>query len=153
MNWIMLRPNSDTLRGIFGLPGRNQNESLDTNDCCNMLSYCCWEVYSAIYRRFPAATGTEVCLWTRSGILKKTSFSKIIITPLPRVCNLNDFSRAFRLGGGSPIENLTPIFFFFQKKNSSKTSWWLVINRKKVLSNQKVLLWNFLETRRGRPRW
>ena len=32
---------------------------------------------------FPAATGTKVHLWTRSRILKKKSFRKIIIKLLP----------------------------------------------------------------------
>ena len=30
----MFRPNSDKFRGIFGLPGQNQNESLHKTDCC-----------------------------------------------------------------------------------------------------------------------
>ena len=29
----MFGPNSDTLRGIFGLPGQNQNESLHKTNC------------------------------------------------------------------------------------------------------------------------
>ena len=80
------------------------------------------------FRQFPAATGAEVRLWTRSRILKKESFSKIIITSLPRLgpdlreCvtsmifqELLIFFFLGGLAGGSPMENLTPIFFCFQK--------------------------------------
>ena len=40
MNWIMLTPNSETLRGIFGLPGQNQNESLQKTVvmCCHIVA-------------------------------------------------------------------------------------------------------------------
>ena len=41
INWIMFRPNSETLRGIFGLPGQNQIESLCKTDRSNVLSDCC----------------------------------------------------------------------------------------------------------------
>ena len=34
----MYRPNLDMFRGIFGLPGQNQNESLHKTDCFNVLS-------------------------------------------------------------------------------------------------------------------
>ena len=124
----MFRPNSDMLRGIFGLPGQNQNESLQKTDCCNVLSDCCQEVCSAIQRRFPAATGAKVRLWTRSGILKKKSFSKILITPLPRprldfrkcVTSMSFYGLLVifclaGLLGGSPIENLIPISLFSKK--------------------------------------
>ena len=32
----MFRPNSDTFRGTFGLPGQNQKERLHKTDCCNV---------------------------------------------------------------------------------------------------------------------
>ena len=126
MNLIMIRPKSDTLRSIFGLPGQNQNENIHKTDCYNVLSYYCKDVCSAIYRRFPAATGAEVRIWTRSGILKKKSFSKIIITPLPQPwpdlpeCvtsmifqKLLVFLFLAGLAGGSQIKNPSPIFFSF----------------------------------------
>ena len=64
----MFRRNSDTFKGIFGLPGQNQNESLHKTDSCNVLSDC-----SA------AAIGATVRLWTRSGILKNIFFSKKLL--------------------------------------------------------------------------
>ena len=145
----MFRPNSDTLRGIFGLPGQNQNKSLHKTDCCNVLSDCCQKVCSAIQQQFPAATGAKVRLWTRSGILKKKVLQKNYYTASaaaagpPRVCYLNVFYRAtcfFQLvghGGGSPIGNLTPIFFVKKKfLNITVTC----DQQEKVLSGQKVLL-------------
>ena len=70
-----------------------------------MVSDYCYEVCSAILRQFSAATGAVVRLWTRSGILKKKSFSYYYTASadaakLPGVCNLNEFSIAtiFLLG-------------------------------------------------------
>ena len=36
----MLRPNSETFRGIFGLPGQNQNESIQKTVvmCCQIVA-------------------------------------------------------------------------------------------------------------------
>ena len=116
-------------RGIFWLPDQNQNESLQKTYCRNVLSDCCQGDCSAIQRRFPAATGSEVRLWTRSVILKKQSFSKIFNTPLPRprpdLCEcvtsiiyqelLVFFAwRAWR-GGGPQLETSLRFFFVFKK--------------------------------------
>ena len=112
-----------------------KNESLHKTNCCNVLSDCCQEVCSAIQRRFPAATGAEVRLWTRSGILKKTSFSKIIITPLPRPrldlreCVTSIIFQellvffAWRGWRGGPQLNISLRFFLFSKIFFSQTSW------------------------------
>ena len=81
----------------------------------------------------------KVCLWTRSGILKKKSFSKIIITLLPRLrptfreCVTSIIFQEllfFCLAGGGPQLKIS-LRFFCLKKKKSKTLWWLVINRKK----------------------
>ena len=75
---LKFRPNSDTFRGIFGLPGQNQNESLHKTDCCNVLSDCCQEVCSAVQRRFSAATGATVRLWIRSGFFVEKNHATCI---------------------------------------------------------------------------
>ena len=68
----------------------------------------------------------------------------------PRVCNLNEFSRATcfiflaGLAVGSPLKNLTRIFLF--KKNLFFINIMVTCNQKeKVLSSQSVLLWIFLQ--------
>ena len=141
----MFRPCSDTFRGNYRLPGVNQNESLQKIDCCNMLSDCCQEVCSAIYRRFSTATGAEVRLWTRSGNLEKKSLSKIIITPpswpqpdfrecVPSMIFKSHFFFAWRAWRGGPRLKISlPFFFYFEKTKILK-------QQEKVPSSQKVLL-------------
>ena len=50
----MFRPNSDTLRGILGLPGQNQNERLHKTDRCNVLL-----LLGSLYRHLAAISGGD----------------------------------------------------------------------------------------------
>ena len=95
-------------------------------------------------------TGAGVHLLTRSGIFKKKSSTKIIITP--RVCYLNEFSIAtyfFLLAGlseGSIIESVTLIIlvfkFFFFYLNIMMTG----DQQKKIVgSSPEVILGIFLQ--------
>ena len=123
----MFRTNSETLRGIFGLPVKNQNASLQKNDCCNMLSDCCQEVCSAIQRRFLATIGAKVGLRARLGILKKGFFfQKIdtrILRPRPELhkCVTSMIFQgllvffAWRAWKGSPQLKISLRFFVFEK--------------------------------------
>ena len=151
----MFRPNSDTFRGIFGLPGQDQNESLYKTDCFNLLSDCCQEVCSAI-QQFSAETGAVVRLWTRSGILKKKSFSKIIITPFLRtqpdfrkdVTSMN-FQQLLvflfgGLGGGFHNQKLHSGFQVLKKNFFYGNIMVTCVQQEKVASSPKVLLGIFL---------
>ena len=121
--------------------------------CCQIVARKYVAPSSGDFRRRPApsyACGQDQEFW------RKKSFSKIIITPLPRP--RPDFRKcvtsmifqgllvfsAWRAWRGGPQLKISLRFFGFQQKKS-KTSWWLVIYRKKVLSSQHVLLWIFLE--------
>ena len=81
MNWILFRPNSDTLRGIFELPGQNQNKSLHKTDCCNVI----------VARKSVAPSSDD--FWRRptpryacehDQEFLRFFCCKVIITPLPR---------------------------------------------------------------------
>ena len=94
-------------------------------------------------------------LLTKSGILKKKSLNKIIITLLPRsrpdrrkcVTSMifQELLVFFLDGLGGGVPNWKTQSDSFVKKNY-KPSWQLVMNRK-VPSSQTVLLWIFLHIR------
>ena len=126
MNWI--RPNSDTLRGIFGFLVKTKMKAytkLTVVMCCQIVARKSVAPSSGDFRRRPApryACGPNQEFW------RKKSFSKIIITPLLRPrpelrkCvtsmifkELLVFFCLAGVAGGSPIENLTPFFFVFKK--------------------------------------
>ena len=58
MNLIKLRSNSDTFRGIFGLPGQNQNTSLQKKltvvMCCQIVAGKSLAPSSGDFRQQPA---------------------------------------------------------------------------------------------------
>ena len=57
-------------RGVFGLPGKNKNESRHKTDCCNLL----------FHRKFVApSSGAAVGQWTRSRILREKNLVKKLI--------------------------------------------------------------------------
>ena len=47
-NIVMFWPIFDPLKGIWGIPDQNNDESLHKTDCFNLLSDCWIEVHSAI---------------------------------------------------------------------------------------------------------
>ena len=81
MNWIIFRTHLDTCRGIFGLPGENNNESWHKTDCCNVLSR------GPFYHKSRSSTlfiaGASTCFITPS-----FSYTKISVRISP-VCGFN----------------------------------------------------------------
>ena len=121
----MLRPNSDMFRGIFGLPGPNQNQNakLTVVMCCQIVARKSVAPSSGDFRRRPAPR--YVC-----GHIKK------IITPLPRPqpdlpkCETSMIFQgllvffAWRAWRGGPQLKISLRFFFvFKKSFFPKTSW------------------------------
>ena len=80
----MFRPNSDTFRGIFELPGKTNIKAytkLSVVMCCQIVARKSVAPSSGYFQRQPAphyACGQD------QEFRRKKSFSKIIITPLPR---------------------------------------------------------------------
>ena len=117
---LYLGPIHRRLEAFLGLLVKSKmNTKLTVVMCCQILVRKSVAPSSGDFRQRPAprySCGQDQEFWRKS-------FSKIIITPLPRpkagpprVCNLNDFSRAscfLLLGGGVPNWKSHSDFFVF----------------------------------------
>ena len=128
----MLRPNSDTFRGILGFLVKTKMKAykkMTVVMCCQIGARKSVAPSSGDFQRRPApryACGQD----------REKSFNKIIITPLLRLrpdfreCDTSIIFQGLLffllggLGGGGPNWKFHSVFFCLKKKNY-KTSWWL----------------------------
>ena len=137
MNWIMFSwgPIQTRLEAFLGFLVKTKMKAYRKLMCCQIVARKSVAPSSGYFQRRPApryACGQDQEFW------KKTSFSKIVITPLLRqrpdlrecVTSMifQELLVFFLLGGGVPNWK-SHSDFFFQQIFFSKTSWWLVINR------------------------